>query len=372
MKAKIISIVLLCVILGGMTVTVLAGPAKGSAYSLTVLCAGSGRVAVTVDGELMHSGGGNCMISVPAGAVVTVAAEKTRGDFLYFTDENANTLCEEQTMTFVMVCSKYVQTWFEEYSGTKIVYRNTNTTKQVLASATYVSAEDFTEHLCESATKYGSAFVGWSMSIDDIKAKIAAGESLVEVYPTYKTSEERKSISVDGGQIKGFGSSADVKLMDRITLVADAPAEGESFVGWCNSSGKIVSYNSEFEFSVFESDSYTALFSSNGVAVECWTDIRVEREGDGFRMWSKRFAPKDYELVTYGFIYSLASGGVEAIMTLDAADSNGMSIAEYVIGGANGVLTCYCPSEKLSARAFAVYSFNGSFIVVYSDVFNSN
>ena len=312
------------------------------------------------------------MISVPAGAVVSVSAEKTRGDFLYFTDENANTLCEEQTMTFAMVCSKYIQAWFEEYSGTKIVYRNTNTTKQVLASATYVSAEDFTEHLCAGATKYGGAFLGWSMSIDDIKAKIAANESLVEVYPRYKTSDETKSISVVGGQIKGLGTSADVKLMGRVTLVANAPAEGESFVGWCNSSGKIVSYNSEFEFSVFESDSYTALFSSDGGNVECWTDIKVEKEGEGFRMWSKRFAPQDYELVTYGFIYSGSSGGIAEIMTLDTADSNGMSIAEYVIGGVNGVLTCYFPNEKLSARAFAVYSCNGSFTVVYSDVFNSN
>ena len=81
MKTKIISIVLVCVILGGMTVTVLAGPVKGSAYSLTVLCAGSGRVTVTVDGELMHSGGGNCMISVPEGAVVSVSAEKITNCF---------------------------------------------------------------------------------------------------------------------------------------------------------------------------------------------------------------------------------------------------------------------------------------------------
>ena len=374
MNKKIkLTVFVLAVVLFSMAFSVLSvfgSAAQSSAYSLRIMSTNGGNITVTVDGAVVHSGSSACNITVPKGAVVTLGAQKNGGQFLYWADENMNTQCEEDTFSFRMVCPMYLQAWFEEREGTRIVYRNSNTTEQILASATYINSEYFTEHLVSDAVRFGYEFTGWSLSVEEIKNKIREGDSLVQVFPEYKKSILTERIAVEGGKIKQTGAAAgDFALGKSITLTADAPKNGERFVCWRDSQGTVVSFQSEFTTAVMMGETYSAMFAveaPEGIS-KGNVGISVVKEDEGFRLWSKRCISDEYELLFYGFIYANRYGCDEALMTLDVAENNGMTVAEYSVGDNSGALTCVSYSRNISARAFAVYTDGVRFYTEYSE-----
>ena len=346
--------------------------AAGTSYSLVVY-SGNGNVEVKVDGAVKHSGG-NCTLNVAKGAQVTVTATKKTADFMFWTDENLNVCGEKAEYSFTMVGPKNLQAWFGTDAGTMIVYRNTNSTKQILACVNCIGAENFTEHLVESAVKYGYTFKDWSMTVDEIKAEIAKGASFVAVEPEYDKLSATNNISVVNGVIKASGTtSATLYPSAEFTLVANNAPEGKKFIGWKNSEDKYISSEKEFTCVAMGDETYTAVYvdASSTEVPEVYVDAKLVTEADGtLRLWSLRFLPDNYTLLSYGFIYGNYSGGSASSMTLENAESAGLYVAEYTTGKNCGMLTCASQSKMLSARGFITYTDGSQVYVVYSNVVN--
>ena len=346
--------------------------AASGSYSLTVY-SGNGNVEVKVDGSVKHSGG-NCTLNVSKGSEVIITAIRKTADFMFWTDENLNVCGEKAEYKFTMVGPKNVQAWFETDSGSMIVYRNTNSTKQVLACVTCVGAENFTEHLVESAVKYGYTFKGWSMTVEEIKAEIAKKTGFIAVEPVYEATSATNQINVVNGVIKASNTtSATLHPSASFTLVANKAPEGQKFLGWKNSDGNFVSASAEFTCVAMGDETYTAVFvetsSTETVKPTINAELVVEKDGT-LRLWSLRVLPENYTLLSYGFIYANYSGGTESSMTLDNAESAGMYVAEYTTGQNCGMLTCASKASHFSARAVMTYTNGSQIYVAYSDVVN--
>ena len=238
--------------------------ASAASTAKLVVNASNGSVKITVNGAVKHTGG-TVTMDVEKGAEVTITA--VDGKYLFLTDEIGNTCAEESSYTFKMRSAATYTAWFEETEGYAVIYRNSNTTKQVLASATYASADNFTAHIKDSATKYGYEFYGWSLTFDQIKAKIANNEKTIIVTPIYDTPEKTHTVIVEGGKILQTGTTKEeVPYMEKVTLVADEANSGLYFLGWKNSAGDIISTSRYVILQVFESDIYTAEFSAHDQA----------------------------------------------------------------------------------------------------------
>ena len=242
----------------------------------------------------------------------------------------------------------------------------------MLGSATCLKAEYFSAHFVSTASKLGYVFTGWSLTVDQIKSKIANKEKLVVVTPLYTKASIMAKITVVGGAIVGKGTSADVAIMDKITLKADTAPSGKKFVGWKNSDGIYVSESQLLDVVVAADETFTAVFtdSASSVRADVGISLKITDEADGtYRLWSSHFVPKTCSVISYGFIY-LENGNVaEQYMTLDLAAERNLAVAEYTRSEKNGILTCTIDTESVCTRAFMVYVDDvGNTQTVYSAV----
>lgn len=343
--------------------------ADEKSYTLSIP-ANSGKVEVKVNGEVKHSGGESCFISVPVGADVTVTATAKTGEFMYWTDGNRNTCSEEATFSFKMLGPKELRAWFGATEGTRIIYRNDNTTNQVLGGATCANPEHFNNHLVESASKLGYVFKEWSLSVEQIKEKITNGDELVVVTPVYTKAALTAKISVVNGVVGDGETSVEVEAMTTITLKPKYLNFGKKFVGWKNSAGIFVSESQIFKTTAVTDETYTAVYvnSSSTVTATPGISLDITEDADGaLRLWSTHFVPKSYSVISYGFIY-IKNGSVdEEYMTLELAEEKNLSVAEYVRSEKSGLLTCTAEADSICARAFMIYTdAEGNMQVAYS------
>ena len=329
----------------------------------------NGRIKITVNGAVKHTGG-TASIDVEKGAEVTITA--IDGQFLFFTDSYGNTCTEESSYTFTMRSTATYTAWFEETLGSAVIYRNSNTTKQVLASATYTSADDFTSHLKASAVKYGYDFYGWDLSVEQIKDMINSGEKAIFVSPVYQEPTKTYTVTVEGGTILETGtSSATVSFMEKITLVADEPAEGFYFIGWKNSEGDAISSSRYLELEVFESDTYTAQFCDTDAPYPSQISISLAVGDNTVRSETRFFVEKGMTLVSYGVLYSKNTEFNSDNMVIENVDGSTLKMVSYTISG--GVLiNNFFDCATLYARAFLIYTDGSAEYTIYSDVRNTD
>ena len=76
-------------------------------------------------------------------------------------------------------------------------------------------------------------------------------------------------VTVTGGTVSG--GKEFVKAGEKITITADAPTAGKVFTGWKDGSGKIVSTNKDYTFTVDGEINLTAVYD-NAAATEIETD----------------------------------------------------------------------------------------------------
>lgn len=365
---KILSAILALVLICG-ALSTFAFAENEKSYTLSIP-ANSGNVEVKVNGEVKHNGGESCRIRVAAGADVTVTATAKTGEFMYWTDGNRNACSDKAEYSFKMLGPKELCAWFGAAEGTKIIYQNDNTTEQVLGGATCTDPEHFNNHIVESASKLGYVFKEWSLSVEQIKEKIAEGEELVVVTPVYEKAALTAKIEVVDGVIVGMGESASVEAMTTVTISVKQLGFGKKFVGWKNSAGIFVSDTQSFDVTVATDETYTAVYAkgSSDETATPGVSLDITKEADGaLRLWATHFAPRSYKVVSYGFIY-LKNGSVdEEYMTLEYAEEKGLSVAEFVRNENRGVLTCTAEADSVCARAFMIYTdAEGNMRVAYS------
>ena len=323
---------------------------------------GNGAFTVSVNGNVLQN---EYIGGVKKGEEVTLTA--SGDDFLYWLDENQNTI-QSATYTFVAEFDTSFEACFKPSEGSWIVYRNTNYTNQVLNQATYTDAEAFTEHLTAKAYKYGYTFEGWLVSVDEIKEKIEAGESYVEVTPVYAIPEGSYTISVVGGTVNNETVGAFEKD-EEIVIVADT-VEGKEFCHWVDSNDRIVSNLASHALCVYQDDVFTAVYKDEcgqSHGPEVWLELSVEDEVvDSF---AQMFVPSYCTVVEYGLIY--AKGYTPADLEIDL-DSVGGSIKKIAYTADAVAFVNHFTFEGLYedryvyARAYITYTNGESEYTVYS------
>ena len=335
---------------------------------LTVDTSG-GKVKVLVDGAVKSTGSATVNLNVPVGATVTLEAEDNTS-FCYWTDNTMNTCSEAKSFSFVMRTPQSYTAWFKPTEGSLVVYRNTNTTKQVLAAAQYGASDALSEHLAEEPVKYGYTFSNWNLDVSAINAKIASGESYIEVNPTYALNTNKYVVNVVGGTIKETGlTTGEYLYLDSITLEAGAAPQGQSFVAWKDSDGNVISDSSTVAVSVSETDTYTAEFSAEAKTYPA--NIVIEVAGSSKSLITTRtkfFVPKGKTLSEYGVVFTKNVNCDADDLKLDNVDGVSVKKASYTKKG--GILmTSFSGCNFVNVRAYLIYTDNaGKEYTVYSDV----
>jgi len=113
-------------------------------------------------------------------------------------------------------------------------------------------------------SRYGYSFTGWSMTEDGLREQIEGGSSVITVSPVYTLDDMTYQVNVTQGT--GGGS---YKINDVVTAKAANPEEGMKFLYWKDdTSGKILSYLSTYQFYAMDDISITAYYDSTSVSVD--------------------------------------------------------------------------------------------------------
>ena len=335
---------------------------------LTVDTSG-GKVRVLVDGAVKSTGSATVNLNVPIGATVTLEAEDSE-NFCFWTDNTMNTCAESNSFSFVMRTTQSYTAWFKPTEGSLVVYRNTNTTKQVLAVAQYGASDTLSEHLAEDPVKYGYTFSNWNLDVSAINAKIASGESYIEVNPTYALNTNKYVVNVVGGTIRDTGlTTGEYLYLDSITLEAGAAPAGQSFVAWKDSDGNVISDSATVTVAVSETDTYTAEFSAEAKTYPA--NITIEVAGASKSLITTRakfFVPSGKTLSEYGVVYAKNVSCAADDLKLDNVD--GVSVKKASYNKAGGILmTSFSGCNFVNVRAYLIYTDDaGKEYTVYSDV----
>lgn len=151
-----------------------------------------------------------------------------------------------------------------------------------------------------------------------------------------------------------------------VTAIPNSAPEAQVFSHWVDAEGNVLSYNSNYKFTVLSNVSITAVYaaSASPVPVVNMSDALSLR--DNFVSYKGQFSlPAGFTLVEYGFIFSRSSD----VLTLDSLGAT--IVPSNVHNGATGEFLRSFPNDTFnSVRAYLIVK-NASNIeeVEYSDNF---
>ncbi len=192
-------------------------------------------------------------------------------DFAYWTSERGKIVSENQEHTFRIVGKTEVHAVYNIKEETKKIIVFESAYQQVMLR-TVVTAEEL-EGLTipDVPVKTGYKEGIWNMTLDDIKEEFAKEDvEVIIVTPVYPKIEEKATVNVVGGTIKGTNqqTTSEYILNTVVTLVADTAAEGMKFAYWTNESGTVLGYNEAYSFYLEKDITLTAIFVEDEEAVE--------------------------------------------------------------------------------------------------------
>ena len=336
---------------------------------LTVDASG-GKVKVLVNDELKSHGTSTAALKVAIGSKVTLVVEDNTEGFLFWTDSALNTCGNgAATYTFTMTGDASYTAWFKSADGTLVVYRNTNDSKQVLASAEYSSSAEFKAHLVDSAIKFGYTFSKWNMTEAEIVAAIDAKTPVVEVAPVYTDKVASYTIKVNNGAIQeASATTGSYAYGTEITLVAGTAPTGYSFSAWKNSAGKVISTSSTLKVKVFTNETFSAVYTEAPVTYPASAELSITSDKANKTLVSTAtfFIPEG-NVTEYGLIYSKNVKCDATSLMLGNVDGQGIKKASYK-GYTNVLANYFSGVDSVSARSYIIYTDSTGTHTLYSDV----
>ena len=374
MKKRILLSVLICMI----TLLSIAFCVYAATQTklLTVNVAFDGNVSVYVDGEYLS----DAPLSRHINKDATVKLVNSSDDFMFYSDDEGNTFGYEGEYSFNMIGNTTINVWYENPNSEKVyvIYKNTNATNQILASALYKISElesVLSAHLVSDANKFGYEFSSWNKTLSDIVASATAGDTTIVVEPIYNEIDTLFSVDVVGGYISSENENdGTFKMNSNVTLTANEAEEGKKFAYWTNKSGKVISDYSTIVVTVASNELYTAHFVDENETVELAPSVSLAAAYDlttGKILTSaQRFLPDTYTIKAYGLVYAKDVEFAEEDMTIEAVDGAELKMS-YVASPqtSNGIwinrISC---EEYVCVRAYMMYTdSNGQTYTVYSN-----
>ncbi len=207
--------------------------------------------------------------SMDFGVKVTVSAETTNGNrFIGWMDaKSGDMLTTSLTHTFYTSGNEVLVALFDtdlEGKGT-VTFRN-DKTSQILDIQYYSSTD--TIKFPENAVCPGYEFAGWSLSEEEIKAKLSEGKD-VTVIPVWNVKDVYFSITVKGGTVTHSEGQYEGKYVGYkgTTITANNTPAGKIFAYWADEAGNVLSYEKQFKFYPYKDTVITAHYISSTVPV---------------------------------------------------------------------------------------------------------
>lgn len=192
---------------------------------------------------------------------------------------------------------------------------------QLLSYEYYSAGDTIVEPVAPS--KLGYTFTGWSLTAEQIKEKIAAGEKQITVTPVYTQNDTTFTVTVEYGD--GTSETHSVAQGSGFTAVAK-PIEGKVFTCWTASNGLILSYEPNYLIRVSSDVTLIAVYADKPVSprpVVAITDkfASVVNGKNKVSFTATRSIPEGYELIEHGVLYGTdASLAQESALVLDGAN----------------------------------------------------
>ena len=378
MKKRAFLSVLLCLVI--LLSAVVFVSAAEQTKLLTVTTPLGGDASVYVDG--VYIADAPLSTQIKKGAEVKIVSSSD--DFMFFSDASGNTFGYSGTYIFEMAGNMSIDVWCEGINDEKvcIIYQNTNTTSQILTTASYAKSylsDNFTNHLIDSANNFGYVFSNWDKTVSEIISE-AADTNVVIVKPIYTNLPTTYTVNVvDGAITSENNNNGEFAVNTMVSLKAnDAPA-GKKFAYWTNGQGVIISDSVEMSIAVIADETFTANFVDENETLSLTPSVTLgsvfDKNIERVITSAQRFVPDGYTLQGYGLIYSKDILYNAEDMTLENVDDVSMKMSyNGNPQSQNGIWINRISCESYACvRAYIIYTdAEGNSHTVYSNYVKTN
>ena len=192
---------------------------------------------------------------MPIGATVTAEANAIEDkEFIgWINPANGQVITTELSYTFTTSGNDFFKAMYKtEVEGVNIVtFKNDKAYSgngQIIDMQYYLAEDDIELADTSMVVRSGYEVVGWDKTVEDIKAKLQAGEDVTAI-PEWEKVDLYVEIDITGGTITTHGGEKDGKYLAnaKTTVEASAAESGMKFAYW-TADGKVVGYDTTYSF----------------------------------------------------------------------------------------------------------------------------
>ena len=307
-----------------------------------VTLSGSLNFTVTVnDGDPSALQKGTYTSQIAIGSKVTITV--TDDNFINWVNRNKKIVTTEKTYTFIVTGENALTMSEKGTSGLTAMVEFVSAYNQVLAGQMYGSSDSIS--LPYGPSKMGHTFIGWSLTQDEIHAKIKAGETYIKVTPVY---EQDTSVSytvtvyVDG--IVDDTQSVTGILGGSTKTVFAPSVEGKKFLYWTDENDTVLGYDTSYFMKINKNIKIYAVYGVEAVEekpVIVMTNVFTTNSNGKHKLsfTATRDIPEGYVLVEHGMLYNVL--GMSTKPTKDTFILGGTDVSKAVSNDVktSGVLT---------------------------------
>jgi len=316
-----------------------------------------------------------CEKQLPIGSEVTVSV--TDKDFINWLNENGKIVTEKTDYDFIVTGDVELTMSKKGTVGTALV-EFVSAYDQVMKSEIYTPKSEI-ELPEDKPSKLGWNFNKWSLTQEEIQAKIAAGETHIIVSPKYTPSEETYTVKVyvDGEleETKSVGAA------DSEAMTVTAPEKsGRIFLFWIDERGALLGFNTSYSMRVSRDISIYAVYGNKPEEkkpVIAMTNV-FTTDLDGVKKLSfsvTRDVPEGYTVVDHGMLCITKESVLASEPTDESFVIGGVGVRKYegkkFDDNSKGVFTLNVtvdyPDKKIAARGYMIVEKDGKMQTFYSD-----
>ena len=255
-----------------------SAPATTGALKIEV--AGGTGFTISVDGGAARPQGTSYLnTKAPVGVVVTVTANTLEDmEFLgWYNPYNGTAYTKDYSYTFTSSGNDFIKAMYKvDVAGVNtVIFFNDKAggVGKVIDMQYYAAGEDIV--IPEDPTQVGFDFTGWNMTVEEIKAEIAAGND-VTVVANWELQKVYVAVDVIGGAAAGsVNTSGEFLANNAVTLTANSAPAGKKFAYW-TVDGVVRSYSNTFKFYPSEACTAEAVFISVNETVDYQVLVNVD------------------------------------------------------------------------------------------------
>ena len=278
-------------------------PQPGAKHRLTV----NGSYFTISGFSSEQAGSFTDLLDADSAVTVTFTGDE---EFLYWVNGSKKVMSTSKSYTLRMVADTEMTAVYaraqNQPNKAYVVYLTSTSNGQVLKMG-YFSDTDPIEEPKPDPIRIGYIFTGWTLSEDEIHAKMAT-ENYIKVYPTYAPSGATYRVTIENNV------GADPFVSDPINAGEEYMAHADQSLGtfsyWVLN-GKIVSYNDVVVIRAMEDVTVTAVYNEDvtRVPVMTLTDVFQTQNGGKTTITfsSLRAVTEDYTVERVGILYSASA-----------------------------------------------------------------